>query len=46
MTVEQREALTFRLERFRALGMGVLETANATFLLLIAHRVFAAGPAV
>jgi hypothetical protein len=44
--VEQREALTFRLERFRALGMGVLETANATFLLLIAHRVFAAGPAV
>ncbi len=46
MTVEQREALTFRLERFRALGMGVLETASATFLLLIAHRVFAAGPAV
>ena len=44
MTIEQRESLTFRLERLRAFGMGVLETANATFLLLIAHRVFAAGP--
>ena len=45
MTPEHRERLTFQLERFRAFGMGVLETASATFLLLIAHRIFSAGPA-
>ena len=45
MTPEHRERLTFQLERLRAFGMGVLETASATFLLLIAHRIFSAGPA-
>jgi hypothetical protein len=44
MTPEHREHLTFQLERLRAFGMGVLETASATFLLLIAHRIFSAGP--
>ncbi|MFN5961174.1 MAG: hypothetical protein ACK5CW_06810, partial [Verrucomicrobiota bacterium] len=45
MTPEHRERLTFQMERLRAFGMGVLETASATFLLLIAHRIFSAGPA-
>lgn len=45
MTPEHRERLTFQLERLRAFGMGILETASATFLLLIAHRIFSAGPA-
>lgn len=39
-----REQQTFRMERIRAVAAGVLETANATFLLLIAQRWFAAGP--
>ena len=45
LTAEQREAKTFALEKVRAPWMGILETANATFLLLIAERWFAAGPA-
>ena len=39
-----REAATFRLERVRAIASGVLETAQVTFLLLIATRWFQATP--
>lgn len=39
-----RERATFRLERVRALAGGVLETAQVTFLLLIAERWFRADP--
>lgn len=46
MTIEERESLTFRLERRRAVGMGILETAGVTFLILIAERWFQSGPAV
>jgi hypothetical protein len=38
-----RTALTYRYERWRALSAGILETAAATFLLLIAVRWFEAG---
>jgi hypothetical protein len=38
-----RTALTYRYERWRALSSGILETAGATFLLLIAVRWFEAG---
>ena len=44
MSIEERERQTFVLERWRAIGMGVLETANSTFLILIATRWFSAGP--
>ena len=40
----EREAATFRLERVRAIAGGVLETAQVTFLLLIATRWFQATP--
>ena len=40
----ERERATFRLERVRALAGGVLETAQVTFLLLIATRWFQASP--
>jgi MFS family permease len=46
MSIEERERRTFLLERWRAFGMGVLETAGSTFLILIAERWFAGGPAV
>ncbi len=39
----EREAATFRLERVRAIAGGVLETAQVTFLLLIATRWFEAS---
>ena len=38
-----RTALTYRYERWRAISSGILETAGATFLLLIAVRWFHAG---
>ncbi len=41
----QRESATFRLERWRAMAGGILETAQVTFLLLIATRWFDANPA-
>ncbi|HEX2750317.1 MAG TPA: hypothetical protein VHM91_20090, partial [Verrucomicrobiales bacterium] len=44
MSIEERERRTFQLEKLRAVGTGVLETAGATFLILIAERWFAAGP--
>ena len=44
MSIEERERQTFRLERWRSIGMGVLETANSTFLILIAERWFNSGP--
>ena len=40
----ERESATFRLERVRAIAGGVLETAQVTFLLLIATRWFQATP--
>jgi MFS family permease len=43
VTPEQRTALTYRYEKWRALAAGVLETAGTTFLLLIAVRWFQAG---
>lgn len=46
MTIAERESLTFRLERRRAMGMGVLETAGTTFLILIAEKWFNSGPGV
>ncbi len=36
--------VTYRYERWRAVSTGILETAQQTFLLLVAVRVFAAGP--
>jgi MFS family permease len=39
-----REHATFRLERVRAIAGGILETAQVTFLLLIAERWFRADP--
>jgi MFS family permease len=44
MLIEERERRTFQLEKLRAVGTGVIETAGATFLILIAERWFAAGP--
>jgi len=43
MPEANRTALTYRFERWRAISSGVLETAGATFLLLIAVRWFEAG---
>lgn len=40
----ERENATFRLERIRALAGGILETAQVTFLLLIAERWYHADP--
>lgn len=42
--LNDREAGTYRLERVRAVAAGILETAQVTFLLLIAQRWFQAGP--
>lgn len=39
-----RTQTTYRYERWRALASGILETAGATFLLLIAVRWYEAGP--
>jgi MFS family permease len=43
MSDKERTARTFRLERWRAVSSGVMETAASTFLLLIAVRWFHAG---
>lgn len=43
VTAAERTALTYRLERWRAVTHGILETAGSTFLLLIAVRWFEAG---
>ncbi len=43
MTARNRTELTYRYERWRAVASGILETAGATFLLLIAVRWFQAG---
>lgn len=43
-SIQERECATFRLERVRAVAGGILETAQVTFLLLIAERWFAADP--
>jgi MFS family permease len=39
-----RTEITYRYDRFRAVAGGIIETAGTTFLLLIAVRVFHAGP--
>ena len=43
MVDANRTALTYRYERWRAISSGILESAGATFLLLIAVRWFHAG---
>ncbi len=43
MTAAERTVATYRLERWRAVTHGILETAGSTFLLLIALRWFHAG---
>ncbi len=43
VTDPERTALTYRLERWRAVTTGILESAATTFLLLIAVRWFGAG---
>src|SRR5258706_3139469 len=43
MRLEERTAITFRHERWRAVSAGILETAASTFLLIIAVRWFDAG---
>src|SRR6185436_17502518 len=43
MLEASRTQLTYRYERWRALAAGILETAGATFLLLIAVRWYDAG---
>jgi hypothetical protein len=40
----ERTAVTYRAEKWRAVFTGILETGQATFLLLIAVRWFHAGP--
>ncbi len=42
-TPQELESTTYRIERWRALPMGVLETATGTFLLLIAVQAYQAG---
>lgn len=43
MNKTRRTEVTYRYERWRAVSSGILETASATFLLLIAVRYFQAG---
>lgn len=43
MRLDERTAITFRHERWRAVSAGILETAATTFLLLIAVKWFQAG---
>ena len=43
MTTHERTRITYRYERLRAVTAGVLESAGASFLLLIALRWFEAG---
>lgn len=43
MRLEERTAITFRHERWRAVSAGILETAASTFLLIIAVRWYHAG---
>ena len=42
-TNASRTAITYRYEKWRSVGAGVLETAGTTFLLLIAVKYFHAG---
>ena len=44
MPPTERARITFRMERWRSMAGGVIETAGNTFLLLIATRVFELGP--
>lgn len=42
-TPQELESTTYRIEKWRAVPMGVLETATGTFLLLIAVQAYQAG---
>lgn len=44
MRIEDIEQKTFRLERFRSIAAGITETANSTFLGVIAIKYFNASP--
>src|SRR5262245_27922691 len=44
MLADARTRTTYRYECARAVASGIVETANNTFLLLIAVQWFAAGP--
>jgi len=44
VTAEERTAVTYRLERWRAISAGINEAAAVLFLLLIAVRWYGAGP--
>ena len=44
MVNRDRTAVTYRYECWRALSAGVIEAAGTIFLLLIAVRVYQAGP--
>lgn len=44
MAADGRTQITYFYERWRAISAGIIETANTTFLLLIAVRWFEAGP--
>ncbi|MBI3879449.1 MAG: MFS transporter [Verrucomicrobia bacterium] len=46
MTAPERTQITYRYERLRAVTAGVLESAGASFLLLIALRWFEAGATI
>jgi hypothetical protein len=43
VSTHSRKQITYRYECLRAIATGIVETASATFLLLIAVRWFAAG---
>ena len=43
MSADDRTAITYRYERWRALSSGILESAGSTFLLLIAVRAYHSG---
>ena len=43
MSAADRTSITYRFERWRALGSGILESAGTTFLLTIALRAYHAG---
>ncbi len=46
MATPDKTRLTYFHDRLRAVGMGILETAQQTFLVWIAIRVFEAGPTI
>ena len=43
MSGEERRAITYRYERWRALSSGIIESAGTTFLLTLAVRAYDSG---